>query len=60
LNVSVAAAIILNDLTARLRNSSVEWQLTEEEKNEKRLDWTKKTIKNIDQIVERFHASTKR
>ena len=56
LNVSVAAAIILNDLTTRLRDSEVNWQLSEEEKNEKRLDWCKKTINNVDQIIERYCA----
>ena len=56
LNVSVAAAIILNDLTTRLRNSDVNWQLSEKEKNEKRLDWCKKTINNVDRIIERYYT----
>lgn len=55
LNVSVAAAIILNDLTTRLRDSNVQWQLSEDEKNEKRLDWCKKTIHNVDKIIERYN-----
>ncbi len=55
LNISVAAAIILNNLTTRLQNSNVNWRLTEEEKNKKRLDWCKKTINNVDQIIERFN-----
>ena len=56
LNVSVAAAIILNDVTTRLRNSKVNWKLSDEEKNEKRLDWCKKTINNVEQIFDRFYA----
>ena len=56
LNVSVAAAIILNDLTTRLRNSTIEWELSEDEKNEKRIDWCKKTIHNVDKIIERYYA----
>jgi len=56
LNVSVAAAIILNDLTTRLRDSNVNWNLSEEEKNEKRLDWCKKTINNVEQIIDRFYT----
>lgn len=56
LNVSVAAAIILNDLTTRLRDSNVNWKLTDEEKNEKRLDWCKKTINNVEQIIDRFYT----
>lgn len=54
LNISVAVAIILQDLTARLRNSTVNWQLSEKEKNNKRIDWCKKTILNVDEIVKRF------
>ncbi|MDX1543004.1 MAG: RNA methyltransferase [Christiangramia sp.] len=54
LNISVSAAIILHTLTQKLKNSKVEWRLSEEEKNLIRMDWTKKTIKNSDQIIERF------
>ncbi|WP_282121679.1 TrmH family RNA methyltransferase [Algibacter mikhailovii] len=55
LNISVSAAIILQHVTTRLRQSDVNWQLTDHEKNEKRLDWCKKTIKSYDDIVERFY-----
>lgn len=54
LNISVSAAIILQDLTTRLRALDVSWQLTAAEKLEKRLDWTKKTIKSIDDILTRY------
>ncbi len=54
LNISVSAAIILQDLTTKLRSLTVAWQLTEEEKLEKRLDWTMKSIKSIDAILERY------
>ena len=60
LNVSVAAAIILNGLTTRLRDSDVNWQLSEIEKNEKRLDWCKKTINNVDQIIERYYIDNQK
>lgn len=55
LNISVSAAIIIQDLTNRLRNSTIQWQLSEEEIIEKRLDWTRKTIKDIDFVESRFH-----
>lgn len=55
LNISVAVAIILQDLTRRLRNSSVKWQLSVIEKNEKRLDWCKKTINNVEEIIQRYY-----
>lgn len=57
LNISVSAAIILQDITSRLRNSDIKWQFTEEEKILKRMDWAKKNLKNSDEIIERFQAS---
>lgn len=57
LNISVSAAIILQDLTARLRKSKIEWQLTEEEQILKRMDWAKKNLKNSAEIISRFKAS---
>lgn len=56
LNISVSAAIIIQDITNRLRNSSIEWQLTEEEIVEKRLDWTRKSIKDIENVESRFNV----
>lgn len=56
LNVSVAAAIILQTLTQRLRNSQVQWQLPAQHVLEKRWDWTKKSIKAVDKIIARYLA----
>ncbi|ALJ06436.1 rRNA methyltransferase [Pseudalgibacter alginicilyticus] len=57
LNISVSAAIILQHVTTKLKQTSINWQLTEAEQQEKRLDWIKKTIKSYDDIVERFYAN---
>ena len=57
LNISVSAAIILQDVTARLRRSEITWQLSEEEQILKRLDWAKKNLKNSAEIISRFEAS---
>lgn len=54
INVSSSAAIIIHSLSTRLRNSDVKWQLTEEELLEKRIDWARKSIKDIDFITERY------
>lgn len=54
LNISVSAAIILQRLTNDLRISQLPWKLTELEKKEKLLDWTKKSIRSIDDILERY------
>lgn len=55
LNISVSAAIIIQNLTNRLRNSDIDWQLTEEDMLAKRLDWAKKSIKDIKRIEARFY-----
>jgi tRNA (guanosine-2'-O-)-methyltransferase len=59
LNISVSAAIIIQDITNRLRQSDINWQLTEEEALEKRLDWTRKSIKDIDFIEQKFYELKK-
>jgi tRNA (guanosine-2'-O-)-methyltransferase len=56
LNISVSAAIILQDLSIKLKKTDLNWGLTEEEKLDKRLDWTKKTIKSIDDILTRYYG----
>ena len=55
LNISVSAAIVLQHLTTILRASNVDWKLTQEEILEKRLDWSKKSIKSIDEILMRYY-----
>ena len=54
LNISVAAAIILQDVTTKLRESTINWQLTDQEKKVLYFDWVKKTIKNVDKIEEYY------
>ncbi|CAH8289969.1 tRNA (guanosine-2'-O-)-methyltransferase [Mariniflexile fucanivorans] len=55
LNISVSAAIILQHVTTKLKQTDVNWQLTDEEILEKRLDWIKKTIKSYEEIVARYY-----
>jgi tRNA (guanosine-2'-O-)-methyltransferase len=57
LNISVSAAIIIQDITTRLRQSDVAWQLNELEVLEKRLVWAKNSIKDIKRIEERYYAN---
>jgi tRNA (guanosine-2'-O-)-methyltransferase len=54
LNISVSAAIILQDVVGRMRQSDISWQLSEEEKMELELEWTKRSIKSVDQIISRY------
>ncbi|MFJ1490799.1 TrmH family RNA methyltransferase [Capnocytophaga canis] len=55
LNISVCVAIILQQLTEKLRKSDVSWQLTEEEKTCIRIDWTKKSIRSVEAVLQRFN-----
>tara|TARA_R110002072_G_scaffold62_2_gene273 strand:- start:47 stop:703 length:657 start_codon:yes stop_codon:yes gene_type:complete len=57
LNISVSAAIILHTLTSQLRKESINWRLTKEEKLEKRLDWTKKSVRSLNDVLARFHGT---
>jgi tRNA (guanosine-2'-O-)-methyltransferase len=56
LNISVSAAIILQNLTEKLRKSDIPWQLSEDFILEKRLEWAKKSIKDIKRIEARYFA----
>ena len=58
LNISVSAAIIIQDITTRLRQANVKWQLSEEEILEKRLLWAKNTIKDIKRIEARYYSNS--
>jgi len=54
LNVSVSAAIILQNIVSRMRNENVNWELNKEECVELEFKWAKKTIKRVDEIIARF------
>ncbi|WP_233899066.1 TrmH family RNA methyltransferase [Tenacibaculum piscium] len=55
LNISVAAAITLNDVTARLRKTNIDWKLSKEEQRVLYFQWIKNTIKNPDKLIEYYH-----
>ena len=54
LNISVSAAIIIQNLTNRLRNLEIDWHLSENEILEKLLAWAKNSIKDIKSIEARY------
>lgn len=54
LNISVSAAITLYELKQRLLASEINWQLTDEEKTEQLIDWSKKVVKSSDLIEKEF------
>ncbi|WP_347840426.1 RNA methyltransferase [uncultured Draconibacterium sp.] len=54
-NISVSAAIILHHLTMKMRNTKdLNWQLSDEEKTELKLEWIRKTIKRSELLEKRF------
>ena len=54
LNISVSAAIIIQNLMSRLHKSDIRWQLSQDEILEKRMQWAKNSIKDIKRIEERY------
>ena len=53
-NISVAAALCLNQITHNLRQSDIKWQLSEDEKLDLRLRWAKSCIRNADIVEAEF------
>ena len=53
-NVSVATALILQQVTHKLHQSEINWQLTETEKKDLLLEWTIKSIRRPDPLIRRF------
>ena len=54
LNISVAAALIAQNLTDRLRNSDLNWQIPNIEKLDIKLTWLRNSIKKVNLIERRF------
>jgi len=59
-NISVAGALLLENLTRRLHQSNIFWQLTEQEKLDLQLDWTIKTITSAKNLIEKFIESNEK
>jgi tRNA (guanosine-2'-O-)-methyltransferase len=53
-NVSVSVALSLYDITTRLRSSSIDWKLSDDEQLFLKLDWYRNSVENADAIERRF------
>lgn len=53
-NVSVSASIVLYSAIQKIRNSEINWKLSEEEKLDITLQWLKSSLKNFDLLAARF------
>jgi tRNA (guanosine-2'-O-)-methyltransferase len=60
LNISVAAAILLQEISGRLRRTNgIDWRISEAEKDEIRKEWTLKNIYRNELLIERFYQDQK-
>jgi tRNA (guanosine-2'-O-)-methyltransferase len=53
-NISVAGALLLYNLTRRLHQSEIDWELTVQEQLELQLDWTIKTIASSENLIKKY------
>lgn len=53
-NISVSAAICLSVLTEKLRHTTIDWQLSEDEKSKILFEWTKEKVGTIDKYLHEF------
>lgn len=58
-NISVSVAVILHYLTLKLKQSDINWHLTDEEKAIVKLGWMRKSIKSSNLIEEKYYKSIK-
>lgn len=57
LNISVSAAICIEHLTHRLRQSDINWQLTPKEQQELHLEWARLILKDPEGLEKRFYEN---
>ena len=60
LNISVSAAIILNELVGRMRREEATWALSPEERYKLECAWTVASIKDAPRIIERYNQDNAR
>jgi len=53
-NISVSAAIVLHHLTYKLRQSNIDWKLSEQEKIDILFEWLKRAVKKSNMLIEKF------
>jgi len=58
-NVSVSVALTMMNVNERLRKSLINWSISQEELLELELDWLKKSIKDSNRILQRWHNNEK-
>lgn len=54
LNVSASAAILLHELSGKLRSSRIDWRLSEQEQMQLLFEWSVGSVKNAEKILKKF------
>jgi tRNA (guanosine-2'-O-)-methyltransferase len=57
LNISVSAAIILQHVVTKLKQTTVPWKLSEDEKLDIEMQWMQRTIKSSEEIIARYYEA---
>lgn len=58
-NVSVSSALVMMNIVERLRGSNISWQLTNDEKNEIKLQFLRASIREVEKIEKRYNEIIK-
>jgi tRNA (guanosine-2'-O-)-methyltransferase len=58
-NISVSTAICDYELTSRLRNSAIDWRLTEDEKTDILLEWARNSVQKHELLEKEYYARQK-
>jgi len=53
-NISVSVSLSLQHLTYKMRNSAVNWKMSQDQQDETLLQWLRNSIKSSTQIEEKF------
>ena len=54
LNISVSTAVIISELTGKIRSSNLEWRLKESELMDLQYNWMKNSVKRGDRIEDEY------
>jgi tRNA (guanosine-2'-O-)-methyltransferase len=59
-NISVSTAIILYNLISRIKESDINWHLSEEERVDLHLEWLKASVKKPELLIKEFYEGSKK
>lgn len=59
-NISVSAALCLSEISKRVRESGIDWKLTQEEQNKVLIKWYKHSIKQGKKLAKEFKKNYKK